>query len=79
MRKFVQSVRHFRSAFQHRRANIYRGLVKRPIFLVDTNHKPLYKQSYNADINFWGHPSFMISRAVFTAVTKVTTGGMLLQ
>lgn len=79
MRKFVGSVRHFRSVFQHRGANIYSGRVKRPNLLVDTNLKSLYKQSYNVDICLCGHPSSMISRAPFADVAQVTSGGMPLQ
>lgn len=79
MRKFVGSVRQFRSVFQHQGANIYSGLVKRPNLLVDTNLKSLYKQSYNVDIFLCGHPSSMISRAPFADVAQVTSGGMPLQ
>lgn len=80
MRKAVQSVQHFRTAFQQqpRRANIFQGFVQRSNFVVGTNvFMPLYKGSYyNANISFYGIPSCMISRTVVTGVDEIVNGGM---
>lgn len=80
MRKFVRSVRHFRLACQHGRTNSSNGSSNGskniPDYLVSTttNPKSLY---YRGDGHVQRNPSCIITRALCTEVSNVSTAGAL--
>ncbi|XP_063936722.1 uncharacterized protein LOC108225133 isoform X2 [Daucus carota subsp. sativus] len=78
MRKFVRSVRHFRLACQHGRTNSSNGSSNGskniPDYLVSTttNPKSLY---YRGDGHVQRNPSCIITRALCTEVSNISTAG----
>ncbi|KAK2994256.1 hypothetical protein RJ640_013155, partial [Escallonia rubra] len=74
MRRFVHSVRQFRSAFRHRGEHVYSGLPKWPSNSGDRNLGFLHNLSYNADFCRCRQPPCMISRASFAIAARVNTG-----